>query len=194
MRRGFTLVETMVVIAIVGTAGIVLTSALTSFYRQNTYLFEATTALENSRRALLVSLENIREASYGEDGAYPLIAAATSSITFHADIDGDGPVERVRLYLYNGTFYRNVTNSGGNPPTYAGQAIATSTVIAYVRNTSASPIFRYYNDAGTELATPFSIGDIAQVEVRIDIDLNPARAPEIFTLTGRSTLRNVIHQ
>lgn len=192
--KAFTLVEMIVVIAIVATAGLALSNALISFYRQNTYLFESTTALENSRRALLTALENLREASYGEDGAYPITAAATSSITFHADIDADGPVERVRFSLINGTFYRTITNSGGNPPTYTGQAIATSTVIAYVRNASTTPIFRYFNAAGTELTAPINIGAVTQILVRIDIDLNPNRAPEIFTLSGRSTLRNVVNQ
>jgi len=190
--RAFTLVETLIVIAIVGTAGLALNTALVDFYRQNTYVFESTTALENSRRALQVSLQNLREASYGEDGAYPLLAVATSSITFHSDVDGDAPVENVRLYLSGQTFYRAVTNPSGNPPSYTGLA-ATSTVISYIRNTGATPIFRYFNDAGIELTGAVDISEVSQIQVHIDIDINPNRAPEIFTLTGRSTLRNVIH-
>ncbi|MBY0110883.1 type II secretion system GspH family protein [Patescibacteria group bacterium] len=192
--RGFTLTETLVVIAIVSTAGLALTTALVDFYRQNAYLFESTSALENSRRALSTSVENLREATYGEDGAYPLIAAATSSVTFHADIDADNSVERVRFFISNGTFYRTTTNPGGNPPSYTGQTAATSTVIAYVRNATSTPFFRYFDATGAELATPIDIGSVTQVLVRVDIDLNPNRAPEIFTLSGRATLRNVVHQ
>lgn len=188
--RGFTLVETLTVIAIVGTAGIALTSALVDFYRQNAYLFESTTALENARRALTTSLEDLRESSYGEDGAFPLVSAATSTITFHADIDQDGPVERVRFFVSNGTFYRTITNAAGNPPSYTGQA-ATSTVIAYVRNATSTPLFRYYSASGTELTAPVDVSEVSQVRVRVDIDLNPQRAPEIFTLTGSATLRNL---
>lgn len=191
--RAFTLSETLVVIAILGVAGITLMGALTDFYRQNTYLFESTSALENARRALLTALENVREASYGEDGAYPIVVAATSTITFHADIDSDVGMERVRLYVANGTFYRGVTNAAGNPPSYTGQPETTSTVIAYVSNATSTPVFRYYDASGAELALPIVIGEVSQVEVRVDTDINPNRAPEIFTLFGRSTLRNMLH-
>lgn len=191
--RAFTLAETVVVVAIVGVVGVALTGALANFYKQNAYVFESSTSLDNSRRALLTSLGNLREATYGEDGAYPILAAATSSITFHADIDADGPVEKVRLYLANGTFYRAVTNSAGNPPSYTGQPETTATVVAYVKNATSTPIFRFYDSAGTELTSPYSIGDIAQISVRVDTDLNPNRAPDIFTLTGRATLRNLMN-
>ncbi|MBP9816972.1 MAG: hypothetical protein KBD05_03000 [Candidatus Pacebacteria bacterium] len=186
--------ETLVVIAVVGTAGIALTTALVDFYRQNTYIFESSTSLENSRRALITSIGNLREATYGEDGGYLILSAATSTVTFHADIDADGPVEKIRFYLNNGTFYRGVTNSAGNPPSYSGQPETTATVIAYVRNATSTPIFSYYDSSGVELTAPVDVSAISQVTVRVDTDLNPQRAPEIFTLTGRATLRNLLIQ
>ena len=136
----------------------------------------------------------MRETSYGEDGAYPITAAATSSVTFHAEVDGDAAVERVQFYLSGGTFYRSVTNPAGNPPTYFAQVQATSTVIAYVRNATSTPIFRYFDASGVELTAPIDVNEVAQIGVRVDIDLNPFRAPEIFTLSGRSTLRNILNQ
>lgn len=189
--RAFTLTETIVVIAILTTAGLALQNALATFYRQNTYVLESSLALESARRGLNVALENLREATYGEDGAYPIISAATSSLSFHADVDSDQPVERVAFFVSDSTLYRTVTNASGNPPSYAGQTAATSTVIDYVRNATSTPIFRYYDGAGSELTAPVSLTDVAQVTIHLDTDINPNRAPQIYTLSGTATIRNL---
>jgi hypothetical protein len=184
----------LVVIALLGSVGLALWSAIPYFYQSNSYLFEATTALDIARRGLTTSVRHIREATYGEDGAYPITAAATSSVTFHADIDSDNSVERVRYFLSNGTFYESVTNAAGNPPSYVGQTSATSTVIQYIANATSTPIFRYYDENGTELLVPVSIGSVASIQVMMQVDLNPARLPNVYTLSGGATIRNIINQ
>ncbi len=189
--RAFTLPEVLVVIAILSVMGVALSSAIITTYRGNAYVFEAASSVDNARRGLTVTLQNLREATYGEDGAYPVAAAATSTVTFYADVDADGPVERIRVYLSNGTLYRGVTNSGGNPPTYAGQTESTQTVIAYVRNDGATPLFSYYDASGAELAYPVDVSEVAFITMNINVDLNPARAPNLYSLTGSATLRNL---
>jgi len=108
-----------------------------------------------------------------------------------ADIDKDGGVERVRFYLANGTFYRGITNSGGNPASYAGQPETVETVATDVRNAAATPIFTYLDANGTELPYPIDLSEVVSVGFRLDVDLNPLRAPNVFTVTGTATLRNL---
>ena len=192
--RGFSLMEMIVVIALLGSIGIALQSAIPYFYQSNAYLFEATTALDNARRGLVTSVRHIREATYGEDGSYPITVAATSSVTFHADIDGDDAVERVRYFLLGETFYESTTNAAGSPPSYAGQTAATSTVIQYVRNSTSTPIFRFYDENGAELSSPIDIGSVVSVQVMMQVDLNPNRLPNIYTLSGGATIRNILSQ
>jgi prepilin-type N-terminal cleavage/methylation domain-containing protein len=188
--RGFTLAETVVVIAIVAVVGLAVTSMIAFFYKSNAYVFQQTSALDSAHRGVEYSFLNIREASYGDDGSYPVAQAATSSITFYADVDNDGPIERIRVYLAGGTLYRGVTNSAGSPPTYSGQTEAISTIATNVVNAPAVPIFRYFNKDGTELTTPINVSDIASVATELSVDLNPSRAPDIFTLRASATLRN----
>lgn len=189
--RGFTLGEMLVVIAILGTAGLALSSAIPAFYRQNAYLFEATAALGNARRGLETALDRLRESAYGEDGAYPLLSAATSTLSFHADVDGDAAIERVRYFLSGTTFYESITNPTGSPPSYTGASAATSTVVAYIANGTSTPLFRYYDSSGTVLSTPVDVSEVTSVEVTMRVDLNPNRAPDIYTLSGNATLRNL---
>lgn len=189
--KGFTLIETMAVIAIVMTAGIALMGSIQYFYRSNAFILEQTAALESTRRGHTFTLQNLREASYGDDGSYLITAAATSSVTFHGDIDLDGGVERIRLYLQNGTLYRGTTNATGNPASYAGQPELRETVATYVKNATSTPIFTYYDANGAALSYPISLANIVSVGVRLDVDLNPNRAPNVFTISGTSTLRNL---
>lgn len=189
--RGFTLAETLVVIGLTGLVGVGLLSMIAYFYRTNAYLLEATTAVDSASRGLNESVASLREASYGEDGAYPLSATATSSITFHADIDTDPAIERVRLYRSGDTLYRGVTNAAGNPPAYAGQSETVTTIATYVKNATSTPLFRYFDEDGLELTGTIDLASVRSIRARLDVDINPLRAPNILLLESSATLRNL---
>ena len=190
--RGFTLVEAVVVVAITAVVGASLLSVIRNFYRANAYIFEATASVDSARRGLGTTLSAIREASYADDGNYPISAAATSSITFYSDIDSDGGIERVRVYTINGTLYRTIINASGNPPSYSGQTTSTTTIATYVRNGTSTPIFKYYDSQGVQLSTTSpSLSQIASVAATLMVDINPNRAPNVLTITGSATLRNL---
>jgi len=188
------LVETLVVITLTTLVGGGLLAMITFFYRSNAYLLEATTAVDSASRGLSEAIESMREASYGEDGTYPITGAATSSITFYADLDQDSSVERVRLYLSGGVFYRGVTNATGNPLSYGGQAEGTSIIATYVKNATSTPVFRYYDENGVELTGAVTLSRVRSVRTRLEVDINPQRAPNILILEGAATLRNLRSQ
>ena len=93
--------------------------------------------------------------------------------------------------LINGTFYRTVAMPTGNPPTYAGAPVATSTISMPVTNGTSTPMFRYFNNAGDELFTPIDVSEIASIRTTVVVDVNINRAPVAFTLSGGATLRNL---
>ncbi len=189
--KAFTLAETVVVVSILGIVGVALSTMIVFFYRSNAYLLEQTTAVDSANRGLEYAYKDMREASYGENGSYPIASAATSTITFYSDVDGDGPVEKVRLYLTNDTFYRGVTNAAGNPPSYTGQPETVSTISTYVKNGTSTPILHYYTEAGAELTGTIDIAEIRSVRIQLNVDLNPLRAPNIISLERTATLRNL---
>ncbi len=187
-----TLIEVLAVIAITAVVGIALNSTVVSFYRSNAYLLEETEALGNARQGIGDAVRITREANYGDDGAYPISAAATSTITLYSDIDNDKAVEKVTYTLLNGTLYRATVNAAGTPPSYTGQPVTTNTVAQFVRNSSTTPLFQYYDSAGVQLSTTSTdISKIASISIQLLVDLNPVRAPNVFTLTESATLRNL---
>jgi type II secretory pathway pseudopilin PulG len=193
--RGFSLVETIVVVSTTALISVTLGSLLTYFYKTNAYTLEQSTAVAQARRSIEDAMSHLREASYGSDGSYPLMVVATSSITFFAKVTATGPyIERVTYSLQKGILYRTVGEPFTNPISYSGISVATTTVATSVMNTAATPLFRYFDNTGTELASPADVSKVSSVLTTVVIDVNAARAPFSLTLSGSATLRNLKSQ
>jgi prepilin-type N-terminal cleavage/methylation domain-containing protein len=189
--RGLTLVEMIVTVAIVAVITVAVTESVIMFYKTNRIAFEESYQIRSAERGLQVLVRDLREATYGDDGAYPLAAIASSSIIFYADVDRTNPVEKVTYTLTGKLLKRTVTSSTGNPPTYTG-AVATSTVSEYVRNFDDNlPLFRYFDAAGAEITGSSDIVRIVSVSINLIVDITPFHAPGEFTLKSGATLRNL---
>jgi len=188
--RAFTLIETIVTIAIFAVVLFSITSLIIYFYRTNTFVLQQTSAVESSSIGVNDAMKNLREASYGANGAYPVVSASAVSVTFYVDIKDDGVVDRVRYWLSGTTLYKGVTIPIGNPLSYVGQPEAVTNIATDVHD-GVTPLFRYYNSSGTELASPIDVVDIASVNTTITVNIDPNRAPDNFTLSIGATLRNL---
>jgi type II secretory pathway pseudopilin PulG len=192
--RGFTLIETIVVVTTTALVFVTLGLLLTYFYKTNAYTLEQSTAVGQARRGVEDAMRYLREASYASDGSYPIKSVATSTITFYANVNSSTAIERVSYRLQGNTFYRTIATPTGNPLSYTNATIATSTVAISVVNGTSTPIFRYFDSTGTELSSPVNISKISSVRTTIVIDVNVNRTPVPFTLSGGATLRNLNDQ
>ncbi len=188
---GFTLIETIVVVALTAFIMIALAELVRYFYVTSGYVLEQSQAVDSARLSVENAMANLREASYGEDGSYPIAVAATSTVTFYANVNSDPAIEKVRYYLSGSTLYRSVTEPAGSPPSYAGQPEAVTLVVNNIRNGGTTPLFTYYDANGNPLADPVNLARIASVRIEVQTDVNPYRAPDVYTLLGSATLRNL---
>jgi type II secretory pathway pseudopilin PulG len=193
-KFGFTLVETIVTVATTALIFVIIGMLLSYFYKTNAYTLEQSVAIWQARNGVEDAMSHLREASYGSDGSYPIANAATSSITFYANINNDSYVERVTYSLVNGVLYRTVAEPSGNPPTYVGAAVSTSTVATSVINSTSTPVFIYFDNTGTQLSSPVDVSKVSSVETTIIVDVNVNRAPVAFTLSSAATMRNLREQ
>lgn len=190
-KYGFTLVETIVVIAATTVITLTLTMLLVYFYQTNAYTIEQSTAVEQARRGVEDAMNHLREASYGSDGSYPISSVATSSLVFYGNTNSDVSIERITYKLQKKVLYRIVASPTGNPPTYVGATLATSTIATSVTNATSTPIFRYFDNTGAELSAPVNISKVASIRTTVVVDVNTSKAPVEFTLSGGATLRNL---
>ena len=69
-------------------------------YRTQGHTFEQSQAIQEARRGMEQMVQEIREATTGEDGTYIIEKADDYELIFYSDIDKDNEVERVR-YMIN---------------------------------------------------------------------------------------------
>lgn len=106
--RGFTLIEIMVSVVIVGFILIGLTRFSQLFLSGYEFSFQETQAISEAQRAITVMEREIREMRDGVEGAYPLSVANDNEIVFYSDVDDDGLVERVRYYIVGSDLVKQV--------------------------------------------------------------------------------------
>ncbi len=188
--RAFTLIETLITITIFTVVSLALTFLVIYFYQTNEYVLEQTSAVESARIGVTSAMNDLREASYGANGSYPIVSATPTSIIFYVDRSGDGVVDLVRYWLSSTILSRGVTVPAGDPLSYSGQPEQITTIAMNVHNGSTA-LFRYFDSQGTELTTPINVADIASVNTTVTVNVNPTRAPNNFTLTIGATLRNL---
>ena len=100
-ETAFTLVETMVAIAVFVIVLGALFGSILVIYRTYGYTFEQSLAIDEARRGVEIMVKEIREANSGEDGSFTIEKANDKEFIFYSDIDNDGQTERVRYFLGN---------------------------------------------------------------------------------------------
>ncbi len=192
INRGLTLVETLVATSIFVIIILVINYSLVSFYKYNAFALEQVSAIDSARRGINPAINNIREMTYSDEGAYPIVSAATSSLSFYSDVDTDSNIEKIRLFLDSGVFKKGVIKSAGDPPTYDSQPENIFILSDNVRNIEESVnIFTYYDNTGAQVTDLSNISNITFVIMNIVVNVNPARAPNNFTLRTSAALRNL---
>lgn len=98
-RAGFTLIETIVAIFVFTLIFGATMAGITMIYRTQGYTMDQAVAVNEARRGVDIMATEIRNASYGEDGSYPIEKGGSKEFIFYSDIDKDGDTERVRYFL-----------------------------------------------------------------------------------------------
>ena len=192
--RGLTYVEMLVVVMIFSMVMITIVNSVLYFYRTNKSSIEQAYQIESARKGIELLVRDIREATYSDVGAYPLVAMASSSLSFYSDTDRDNSIELIHYELQGKKLLRSVTNATGTPATYTGTT-ATTTVSSNVRNFSDNiSVFQFFNASGTQATTSAGLASVLTVSVSLVVDITPQHAPGEFTLRSSATMRNLRKQ
>lgn len=195
-NHGISLLEIVLYIAIFSIITVIVTRFIVQGYKVYYFGQEQNDAIRFAQRGVATMVKEIREARYGDNGAYPLEFADNQEFIFYSDIDQDDATERVRYFLEGTDFKKGVTNpSEVKPIDYNGEE--TRTVLSqYVRN-SADPIFYYYNGdwpkdtVNNPLPSPARLIETKLMRVYLRINVFPERAPDDFELESSTQVRNL---
>jgi len=190
------MIEMIIVVAITATIFVMASDFLLLSMRTEDYADEQNQAIVESRRALGVIVNELRETSPADTGAYPLASVEPFEIIFYSDIDKDETTERVRYSLEGYDLVRGITEPSGDPLAYNTTSEVTSVLSTYVRN-SENPVFIYYNEdypadlTTNPLSSPIDIGDVRMVQIDLEVNVDPIRLPETNELSVSIHLRNL---
>ena len=181
---GFTLIETLVVLAILVFIMAVANTFFVDVFQKNRQFSENILSVQDARYAMKKMISEIRIANSANTGAYPIAIASPTEFSFYADTNNDNLYDRIRYFYASGSLKRGVIVPTGSPLAYNPANEKISTLVHNVTN-SVSGIFFYYNDAytGTEapLANPFNTSDIRVVRMVLIIDVSTSTAPGPIT-------------
>jgi hypothetical protein len=196
-KKGSSIIEAIVLIFVFAMAMTVLTTFLLNTYRAYSYNFQQVAAINEGRKGIETMVKEIREATFGDDGSYPIVEAGDGHFIFFSDIDKDAATERVRYFLDGNNFKKGVVEPTGDPPQYILGNETVSTLSAYVRNSSSTPVFKYYNGdwpqdtVNNPLPTLTRLTDTKLMHVFLKINVDPSRPPDDFDLESDTQIRNL---
>lgn len=185
MNRAFTLVEVLVAAAILVLMMVSLTSLEQGIFSQNSFLQNKLLVDQGARSAERQFVSELRAAAPSDTGAYAIAAAASTSITFYSDVDGDGLHDRIRYFVAGNILKRGILKPTGSPLIYVDQN-ETVAPLVYNLATSSPTIFSYYDEnyAGTSTPLNFPV-DVSQIRlIKLTLALapnsNPSSTPAIY--------------
>ncbi len=191
LKRGFSLVEVIITISIFSVLSLAVSSTIVLFYKSNEERVAQSAEVQSASRALKSAVRDFREATYADNGSFPITEASAHEVTFYSDIDKDDSEELVTYVLDGTNLMREVTNPTGNPPTYPGTPSETTLISEYVRNIAQSQsTFVYYNSDG-DVISGSDVAEIASIQFQVIVNIDPDAAPGSFKISSRATLRNL---
>lgn len=190
---GMTLVELVVLIGIYTLLLLAITSAIQSFYQQNSYTIPQAQQVNSARRGLDSLIADIREMTEAEDGSYPVRIIEPYRIGFFSDVDRDAAVEYVEFELIGTDLHKRIYKSAGSPPAYDFNTPDELFLIStYVQNNLENrPIFQYFDTNQIQMSSTSPQTLVRFIRLEIIVNIDPFRSPGEFMLRSSVAPRNL---
>lgn len=192
---GMTLVEVVIATSLFTVLMLTVMNTVVSLYQNNATAIAQATEIDNGRRGISNFIQDVREMTYADDGAFPLVVMQPNKIGFYSDIDRDDSVEYVE-YVYTSastTLQKNIYNATGTPAVYNLATPDQKIIVSqYVQNVlSSTSTFFYYDASGVTVSSSSNISDVRYIKGQIIVNVNPNKDPGLFLINGSALLRNL---
>lgn len=190
-KKGYTLLEITIVMAIFVTLSIVAYDFVISGLKAGIFGYEQDTAITNARRVINSINKQIRGAEQSDRGDYLLDTVATNTLTFFSNIDTQSDIEKISYFIDGLNFKKVIIKPTGTPLEYSNANAVTSTVASYVNNKSV-PVFTYYDTNNNIISDPtVNKRHIRLIHIYLRINITPDRAPKDYDIDSDVQIRNL---
>jgi len=180
--RGFTLIELLIAIALSSIILLVVLAVINQVFIRSQGGSETFRAQTDAAAVMHRMTKEIRQ-------AIKMVNAQAQTITFQEYVNAaDTAPSQVRFYLDSTTLKRGEIPASGSPPNYTyNPANETIKILAFNVINGAQRIFSYYDQNGTQLLTPFTLGSITLVGV--ELTFSQINNPQPFRVQTKVQLR-----
>lgn len=171
-EQGFTLIELIVAVAIFAILSFGVIGLVASVFTDSTRQGRSLANADQTRKLSNRLMQELRNATTANNGAYPIATADDQELTFYSNVDSDADIERVRYYVSNNSLYRGVVQPSGSPAVYTGTE--SSSVVQNDVANGTNPIFYYYDESyddssDSALTQPVNIAQITYIRMDIEV-------------------------
>lgn len=193
--KGFTLVEVVISISIFVVLSFLAVQLLMDVFKIPNQQAMSSGNIDYVRSITNNFINELRNASTGNDGSYSLGQASDTQIIFYSTYQSSGVAKRIRYYISGNNLYKGVVSPTGSPLSYNLNTEKVTTLINDLANGNA-PVFYYYDGgfsgSGSALSQPVNINLIKFVKINLLIKkLTTAQTQEVFSINAGATIRNL---
>jgi hypothetical protein len=187
-RKGMTMMEVIVMIAVFSIIMVAVTALLASSWRNHNFIMNTNSASITANQGTSKVVDIIRTARVGDNGAYPIQSAQDFDLVLFSDIDKDGVTEKIHCYIDDEKLKLGISNPIGFPLSYPASDEETRVIARRIVNNSSEPIFHYYNNTNNIISNPGA--NISQIKM-VEINLVVERKEGDLSIESYASIRNL---
>jgi len=194
---GFTIIEAIISVSILIIVMFGVSALLNDIFENSN---QELLAMDNIDQARMVSsgfVNEIRNATTGNNGAYQLVEAGTNEIIFYSNYRTSSSTiaNRIRYFISDNNLYKGVIIPTGSPLVYNSSSELIRLVQSDVYNSEAPVFFYYdgdYDGISDALPQPVNINQVRFVKINLMVLKQTEKgSSNVFSVTTGATIRSI---
>jgi hypothetical protein len=191
-RYGMTLFEVLISMTIAVMVFLILGLFVSNSLRYLRAADERGASADQANNVVEYVTRIIRQAQPSPTGAYPIVAASSTSLTFYSAPGAPNVIQKIRLFLEGSQLKQGVINPVGT--SYPSGNEVVTVILDGVRNGATTALFDYFDANYTGSQSPMTtvtLADVRLVRITVIYDKDVGRPPGSTSIVFTAQFRNL---